>query len=132
MDVEDINNMIFDSVAKFGTIDSSLMTIRAALPKINFENNGFFYINKKHKNLYTVVCTAINCTNDADGQELVLYTNGDMLFAREKSEFLEKFEAVSKPCDKCMFNTSELEENQAINKCTECYSQKYKDFIYKE
>ena len=36
----------------------------------------------------------INCTNQQDGQLMVLYTKDDLLFVREKQEFFDKFEPV--------------------------------------
>ena len=56
--------------------------------------------NKKNKKLYTVLNTnIINCTNEQDGQKMVLYTGSDkegclQIFVREINEFFEKFETM--------------------------------------
>lgn len=57
------------------------------------------YRHKKSGRLYTAAALVINCTNDQDGQKMVLYqaahqTLTPKLFAREITEFLEKFEPV--------------------------------------
>lgn len=59
---------------------------------------GPVYRNKKHGTLYVVTGEAINCTNAQDGQKLKLYRGqtGEK-FAREVSEFFEKFEPVTGP-----------------------------------
>ena len=50
------------------------------------------YKNKKKQTLYQVVGSCINCTNAQDGQNMILYTDGKMMFVREEKEFYEKFE----------------------------------------
>ena len=56
------------------------------------------YRNIKNQNIYEVIREdVINCTNANDGQTMVLYKSEkspDLLFVREKSEFLQKFELI--------------------------------------
>ena len=53
------------------------------------------YRNKKNQNIYTVLnMDVINCTNEVDGQRMVLYTTGGRQFVREYEEFMAKFEEV--------------------------------------
>ena len=52
------------------------------------------FINKKNNMIYTYIDEAINCTNEQDGQIMILYTKDNMLFVREKKEFYAKFERV--------------------------------------
>lgn len=56
-----------------------------------FKKSGI-YKNKKTGNEYKVLFTVINTTNAQDGQEMVVYTRDDKIFAREINEFFEKFE----------------------------------------
>lgn len=50
-------------------------------------------INKKNCNKYFVINKFVrNCTNEQDGQMMVLYRNEEgQVFVRESSEFWEKF-----------------------------------------
>lgn len=50
--------------------------------------------NKKNSLIYKYMGECINCTNQQDGQLMVLYTKDDLLFVREKQEFFDKFEPV--------------------------------------
>lgn len=51
-----------------------------------------YWINKKKRTLYQVqTIDAINCTNEQDGQRMVVYTDGKLTFVRERDEFLLKF-----------------------------------------
>lgn len=53
------------------------------------------YRNKKNGNIYLVITLdGIDCTNERDGLRVVIYTNGELYFTREYSEFMAKFEAV--------------------------------------
>ncbi|WP_040507280.1 DUF1653 domain-containing protein [Leptospira wolbachii] len=56
------------------------------------------YRHRKTGNLYLKLDEAKNCTNANDGQLMVYYCEygkeNPMKFVREKTEFLEKFEAV--------------------------------------
>ena len=53
------------------------------------------YRNRKNQKIYSVLDSeVINCTNEVDGQQMVLYTIEDKYFVREYSEFMVKFEAV--------------------------------------
>jgi len=54
---------------------------------------GEYYINIKTKNIYYVVDTCINATNEQDGNLMVIYTRAENmeLFCREYSEFMIKF-----------------------------------------
>ena len=56
------------------------------------------YKNIKNGNTYEVIRDdVINCTNAIDGQIMVLYKSEkspDLLFVREKTEFLQKFELL--------------------------------------
>lgn len=46
----------------------------------------------KTGNDYTVLCDdIIECTNGREDKHYVLYTNGNLLFCREKNEFEQKF-----------------------------------------
>ena len=51
------------------------------------------YINHKTQNLYNVLETCINATNEQDGQVMVIYRRckGRELFCREINEFNIKF-----------------------------------------
>ena len=44
--------------------------------------------------IYTYIEEVINCTNEQDGQVMILYTKDNLLFVREKEEFYKKFERV--------------------------------------
>ena len=66
-------------------------------------NTSIFMFSKKYRNIkngniYEVIRDdVINCTNANDGQIMVLYKSPkspELLFVREKSEFLQKFEAI--------------------------------------
>ena len=50
--------------------------------------------NKKNGMIYTYIEEVINCTNQQDGQVMVLYTKDNLLFVREKEEFYKKFDRV--------------------------------------
>lgn len=50
------------------------------------------YRHKKTGNIYKVTGTALNSTDDRDGQRMVIYTRGGKTFVREAGEFREKFE----------------------------------------
>nr|DAS70794.1 MAG TPA: hypothetical protein [Caudoviricetes sp.] len=53
------------------------------------------YRNKKNGNIYLVLTLdGIDCTNERDGLKVVIYTNGELYFTREYSEFMAKFEAI--------------------------------------
>jgi len=53
------------------------------------------YRNKKNQNIYTVLnMDIINCTNEVDGQRMVLYTIDGKQFVREYEEFMMKFDEV--------------------------------------
>ena len=56
------------------------------------------YRNIKNGNTYEVIRDdVINCTNVNDGQTMVLYKSQkspELLFVREKTEFLQKFELI--------------------------------------
>ena len=53
------------------------------------------YRNRKNQKVYTVLdLDIINCTNEVDGQRMVLYTIDGKQFVREYDEFMVKFEAV--------------------------------------
>lgn len=52
------------------------------------------WINNKNLNEYKVLKEGIDCTNERDGLVVVIYVLhkiDDMLFVREKEEFLKKF-----------------------------------------
>jgi hypothetical protein len=50
-------------------------------------------IHKKSGRRYEIIRENVkNCTNAQDGQLMVYYTNGELYFVREHSEFWEKFE----------------------------------------
>jgi len=53
------------------------------------------YRNKKNQQYYEVIGEAINCTNEQDGQQMIIYksfNNPELTFVRERDEFLFKFE----------------------------------------
>lgn len=51
--------------------------------------------HKKTGNIYTIIDTAINCTNFQDGQVMVIYkNNNNQIFVREIKEFNDKFERI--------------------------------------
>ena len=55
------------------------------------------YRNKKNGNIYIVFNYAIDCTNERDGTNVIIYypeNNKDFLCVREKNEFLVKFEKI--------------------------------------
>jgi hypothetical protein len=48
--------------------------------------------HNKTGHIYKIIGEAKNCTNGVnDGQAMVVYTNQEMTFVRDKKEFLEKF-----------------------------------------
>lgn len=54
--------------------------------------------NKKNGNHYAILAHGIDCTNDRDGTEIVIYSKGDdpqMIFVREAKEFYDKFEVIA-------------------------------------
>ena len=60
---------------------------------------GWKFINKKTKQVYTVISYATNATNAQDGQAMVVYTLTETvhqytrtLYVRALSEFNKKFE----------------------------------------
>ena len=53
------------------------------------------YKNNKNGKLYCYLNIVINCTNDYDGQVMILYEREDMQFVREFNEFHDKFTLVS-------------------------------------
>lgn len=48
-------------------------------------------IHLKTGKIYYVLGNTLNCTNELDGQRMILYTDGTTLFVREKEEFWNKF-----------------------------------------
>lgn len=48
----------------------------------------------KTGNIYTVLAEAVECTNGREDLHYIIYTNGDMLFCREKKEFSVKFQKI--------------------------------------
>lgn len=51
--------------------------------------------NKKSGETYWIIDSVIiNCTNNEDGQLMVLYSKDNKYFVREKNEFKEKFEQI--------------------------------------
>lgn len=56
---------------------------------------GWSVIHLKTGNEYTVIGEAINCTDEQDGQQMVIYRNKDQVFVREVNEFQDRF----KPTD---------------------------------
>lgn len=56
---------------------------------------GWSVIHLKTGNEYTVIGEAINCTDEQDGQQMVIYRNKDKVFVREVNEFQDRF----KPTD---------------------------------
>ena len=60
-----------------------------------FFSNHMKYVNKKNKKEYTVITlNGIDCTNERDGLQVVIYTDGTLYFTREYSEFLAKFDPI--------------------------------------
>ncbi len=66
-------------------------------------NTSIFMYSKKYRNIkngntYEVIRDdVLNCTNVNDGQIMVLYKSQkspELLFVREKTEFLQKFELI--------------------------------------
>ena len=49
-------------------------------------------IHKKTGNIYHIIGKIINATNNRDGEEMILYTDGKNVYSREINEFYEKFE----------------------------------------
>jgi len=57
-------------------------------------NNSKRYRNLKNGNVYVVLGHAIDCTNERDGTNVVIYypeNNRDILYVREEKKFLIKF-----------------------------------------
>lgn len=53
------------------------------------------YRNLKNKKIYYVYGdTIINTTNERDGTHMVLYTDSKLLYIRNVTEFIKKFELV--------------------------------------
>lgn len=59
------------------------------------------YRNKKNRALYVVLHEAVDCTNDHDHGDVIVYqllsNLKENICVREKSEFEEKFELVETP-----------------------------------
>lgn len=55
---------------------------------------GWVARHLKTGKLYKVIGEAVDCTNATDGRHMVIYQRDEMVFVREASEFMEKFEAV--------------------------------------
>ena len=51
-----------------------------------------YALNKKKRTIYKVVEEAINCTNEQDGQDMIIYKGSGLTFVRERSEFFKKFD----------------------------------------
>lgn len=50
-------------------------------------------VHKKTGNIYYVMYdAAIDCTNERDGQRVVVYTREGIVFVREYNEFIKKFD----------------------------------------
>lgn len=63
------------------------------------KKNVTFTVPYKHlktgKTYYAVNSVVINATNSQTGDsEMILYTDGNLLFAREATEFKQKFEKL--------------------------------------
>jgi len=55
------------------------------------------YRNIKNGNVYTILNQAIDCTNERDGTEVIIYypeNKKELLCVREKKEFFIKFIAI--------------------------------------
>jgi hypothetical protein len=52
------------------------------------------WFNNKTGDEYKVLFDAMNCTNDRNGQMMVVYTNGEKNFVRDKAQFEQKFRRV--------------------------------------
>lgn len=57
------------------------------------------FVHKKTGKVYTVVGSAIDCTNSRADTELVLYTDGEKWFVREPQEFFQKFDVYERAND---------------------------------
>jgi hypothetical protein len=60
-------------------------------------NKFTIWRNKKTGELYRIYDKAIDCTNERDGINVIIYglkSNDNQTFVREESEFYEKFEEV--------------------------------------
>lgn len=55
--------------------------------------NMEYYKHNKTGNDYVLIGYAINCTNERDGEEIVIYRKlyETQMFVRNKQEFLQKF-----------------------------------------
>ena len=51
----------------------------------------YVVIHLKTGNEYTVLGEVRNCTNNRDGEVMVLYSSSAGMFVREKQEFWQKF-----------------------------------------
>ena len=59
--------------------------------KENIFSKNTIWINNKNGKEYTVLGEAIDCTNERDGLEVIVYEIEGKQFVREKKEFTEKF-----------------------------------------
>lgn len=50
-------------------------------------------VHNKTGNIYNIINVGkiVNCTNEQDGQEMILYYRDGKFFVREREEFEEKF-----------------------------------------
>ena len=57
---------------------------------------NIYYSHNKTGNVYRACSIKpTNCTNKEANTEMILYTDGDKLFVRERNEFMEKFTYIS-------------------------------------
>ncbi|MCK9369201.1 DUF1653 domain-containing protein [Candidatus Dojkabacteria bacterium] len=54
------------------------------------------YRNCKNGNVYKIIGNAINCTNDRDGEKMVIYSpvGSFKTYVRKEKEFFEKFKVI--------------------------------------
>ena len=79
-----------------GKLDLVDMMLKMEMKRNHFKGLSPKYtplLHKKTGNTYLFVATAINATNAQDGQDVVIYQNGEgQTFVRELTEMREKFE----------------------------------------
>lgn len=61
---------------------------------MNFKDMQKVIHNKTGNIYYVITDKAIDCTNERDGERVVVYTRDGMLFTREYKEFIKKFTAA--------------------------------------
>ena len=96
--MEDVRRQLLTNIQEIKQLDEALAsTVRWAYEKglaDRLPESGRVWINKKKGTRYTLLALSTDCTNERDGNIMVVYCvvgNPDKVFVRELSEFNMKF-----------------------------------------